>query len=144
MTHDNLKIWDYKDSLRKGNPMSKCQHYQSWMHHGVNINECLEYYQGKCHDTLSPRNGKPCPFNGYPCPADTGEGRWKPPDYKCPKCGTFPAVASVWPEYPCANCANEGRFIDSNVVVNDPPEAQLVEATAGKDKEGAPPLGGNG
>lgn len=56
-----------------------CQWYTSWMDHGVNITECLEFYKGDCHESLSPHNGFNCPWKGYPCPADTGEGRWKAP-----------------------------------------------------------------
>ena len=56
-----------------------CEQYQSWMDHGVLINECLEYYQGLCHESMSPHDGCECPWNGYPCPVDDGEGRWKAP-----------------------------------------------------------------
>jgi len=56
-----------------------CSNYESWMDNGVLINECLEYWQGHCHDQMSPHAGQPCPWSGYPCPHDTGEGRWKAP-----------------------------------------------------------------
>ena len=57
-----------------------CENYTSWMDHGVNINECLEFYQGKCGEPMSPHASCDCPWSGYPCPADDGEGRWKAPE----------------------------------------------------------------
>ena len=49
---------------------SDCQFYQPWEDHGVRIAQCLEYWQGDCHEALSPHDGQPCPWpNGYPCPA---------------------------------------------------------------------------
>ena len=46
-----------------------CQWYTPWEDHGVRISQCLEYWQGDCHEALSPHYGQSCPWpNGYPCP----------------------------------------------------------------------------
>jgi len=48
--------------------MAECQFYQSWSDHGVQISQCLEYWQGLCHEPMSPHDGQDCPWpNGYPC-----------------------------------------------------------------------------
>jgi hypothetical protein len=41
--------------------------------------QCLEYWKGNCHESLSPRNGKKCPYKGYPEGPMSGEGIWEAP-----------------------------------------------------------------
>lgn len=60
------------------NPL--CSQYTPWMDHGVNINECLEIFKGKCGDSLAPHYKQACPWGGYPCGVATGEGTWKAPE----------------------------------------------------------------
>ncbi len=60
------------------NPL--CAQYTPWMDHGVNINECLEIFKGKCGESLAVYYQQDCPWGGYPCAVDDGEGRWKAPD----------------------------------------------------------------
>ena len=43
-----------------------CTWYTPWEDHGHRVAQCLEYWQGICHEPLSPHAEQPCPFNGYP------------------------------------------------------------------------------
>lgn len=64
---------------------NNCPDYQSWMDHGVNITQCLEYFRGQCGAELSPHYKQDCPWpNGYPCGITDGEGRWKAPLKEAP------------------------------------------------------------
>lgn len=46
----------------------KCAYYVSWkgQEPKLNTNECVEYYEGRCHEPLSAFSGEPCPWSGYP------------------------------------------------------------------------------
>jgi hypothetical protein len=59
--------------------MKPCNHYQSWQHQGLNIAQCVEYYQGLCGDSLSEHYKQPCPTQGYPEGPVDGEGVWQKP-----------------------------------------------------------------
>jgi len=57
-----------------------CDFYESWTDRGLQIMQCLEFWEGQCNEPMSPHYKCDCPWpNGYPCPADDGEGRWKAP-----------------------------------------------------------------
>ena len=44
-----------------------CDYYMPWEHHGAKMAQCVEIWQGTCHEPLSPHAEQPCPFNGgYP------------------------------------------------------------------------------
>ena len=63
--------------------MPECDWYTPWYDHGVMINECLEFYQGICHEPLSAYADQPCPWAGYPC---------------APRCDHPAPLETKWPE----------------------------------------------
>jgi hypothetical protein len=60
---------------------SPCDHYTPWTDHGLQIRQCLEFWEGFCNEAMSPHYKQDCPWpNGYPCGVFDGEGTWKPPE----------------------------------------------------------------
>ena len=47
--------------------MPECDYYMPWEHHGSKMAQCVEIWEGICHEPLSAHAEQPCPFNGgYP------------------------------------------------------------------------------
>lgn len=59
-------------------PDDSCKWFESWWFHGLQINQCVEYWpnDGCCHEALSPHDGEKCPWHGYP----NGPAEIKGPD----------------------------------------------------------------